>query len=188
MMPLIEAPPVRLRPWAEDDIAALARLANSRAVWRNVRDRFPHPYGEDDARAWIARSAALPEGEWSWAIEREGAPVGGIGLRRGEDVQRFTAELGYWLGEAHWGRGNATAAVRAVVAWAFAETDLKRIGARVMHWNPASARVLEKSGFRAEGRTRLSSFKDGYFVDELWYGRLAGDDEPIAITRLPEQA
>lgn len=183
MIPILEAAPVRLRPWREGDIADLATLANSRAVWRNLRDRFPHPYGEDDARAWVDCCKTEVDDEWRWAIEREGRLCGGIGLRRGGDVARFSAELGYWLGEAHWGQGNATAAVRAVVEWAFACTDIRRVGARVMHWNPASARVLEKAGFRAEGRTRLSSFKDGYFVDDLHFGCLRGDAEGKAMNR-----
>ncbi|HRQ63973.1 MAG TPA: GNAT family N-acetyltransferase [Xanthomonadaceae bacterium] len=171
----IDAPPVRLRAWCDTDIDALVELANSRKVWRNLSDLFPHPYTREHARAWVAHCAALPEGHSAWAIERDGVLCGGVGLRRGQDVMRFSADLGYWLGELHWGRGTATAAVCAAVDWAFAHTDLKRIGARVMYWNPASARVLEKAGFRAEGRTRLSSFKDGYFVDDLHFGRLRGD-------------
>jgi [ribosomal protein S5]-alanine N-acetyltransferase len=171
----IDALPVRLRTFRDTDIDALAGLANSRTVWRNLSDLFPHPYTREDARAWVDHCAALPKGHFAWAIERDGVLCGGVGLRRGQDVMRFSADLGYWLGEAHWGRGTATAAVRAAADWAFAHTDLKRIGARVMHWNPASARVLEKAGFRAEGRTRLSSFKDGYFVDDLHFGRLRGD-------------
>lgn len=184
MIPVLEAPPVRLRPWEERDVGDLVMLANSRAVWRNLRDRFPHPYSEDDARDWVVCCSNLMSGEWRWAIERDGSLCGGIGLRTGEDVARFSAELGYWLGEAYWGQGNATAAVRAVINWAFASTEIRRIGAQVMHWNPASARVLEKAGFRAEGRTRLSSFKDGYFVDDLLFGCLRGDADGVAMPSL----
>jgi [ribosomal protein S5]-alanine N-acetyltransferase len=168
-------PSGRLRAYCDSDIDVLTELANSRTVWRNLSDTFPHPYTREHARSWVAHCTALPEGYFAWAIERDGVLCGGVGLIRGRDEMRFSATLGYWLGEAHWGRGTATAAVRAAVDWAFANTDLRRIAARVMDWNPASARVLEKAGFRAEGRTRLSSFKDGYFVDDLHFGRLRGD-------------
>ncbi len=78
-----------------------------------------------------------------FCIEVEGRAAGGIGLHPGHDVNRLTAELGYWLAEPFWGRGIATAAVRAIVPHGFASLPLNRIEAYVYANNPASARVLE---------------------------------------------
>ena len=67
-----------LRPWAPPDKPNLARFANSRAVWRNLLDSFPHPYTEADADDWIAHTRANPG--LHFAIEIEGEALGGIGI------------------------------------------------------------------------------------------------------------
>jgi RimJ/RimL family protein N-acetyltransferase len=157
-----------LRSWHTGDIAALVRHADNRKIWRNVRDRFPHPYTRAEAEAWV-RLAALRTPETAFAIDVGGEAVGGIGLELQEDVYRRSAEIGYWLGEAHWGRGIATDAVRGPTAWTFEHFDVCRIFAKVFEWNPASARVLEKAGYVQEGRLRRAVTKDGHLMDELLY-------------------
>ncbi len=104
-----------------------------------------------------------------FAIEVEGEAAGSIGLELGEDVARRSAEIGYWLGEAHWGRGIATEAVRTVTAYGFEQLDLVRIFANVFAWNPASMRVLEQAGYVLEGRLRSAVTKDGETIDQLAY-------------------
>jgi [ribosomal protein S5]-alanine N-acetyltransferase len=155
-----------LRPWRVGDEASLVRHANNRSVSRNLRDRFPYPYTAADAQAWIAGATAeLPP--CNFAIVVEGAAVGGIGLERGEDVFRRSAEVGYWLGEPYWGRGIATEAVRAITEYAFTTFDLCRLHAHVFEWNPASMRVLEKAGYTLESRARRAVTKDGQTIDRL---------------------
>ncbi len=157
-----------LRPWQRGDEIALALHANNYQIWRNVRDRFPHPYALEDAERWIehARNA---DPITNFAIVVEGAAVGGIGLIFHDDIYHRSAELGYWLGEAFWGRGLATEAVCAIVEWGFANFDIARIYAGVLEWNPASARVLEKAGFQYEARLRQAVTKAGVTMDELMY-------------------
>lgn len=157
-----------LRPWSPGDKAALVRHANNRKVWRNLTDLFPHPYTEADANAWLA-VAGKPGASMHLAIELDGEAIGGIGIIAGRDVSRYTGQFGYWLGEAHWGKGIATAAGRAVLAHAFAHTDLVRLEAPVFAWNPASMRVLEKIGFQRECVRRRSVFKDGQLIDSVMY-------------------
>jgi RimJ/RimL family protein N-acetyltransferase len=157
-----------IRSWRATDAHALARHANSRAVWRNLRDRFPHPYTLADAEAWIVRArAARPETHFAIAVA--GEAVGGIGLELQIDVARRSAEIGYWIGEAYWGRGIATEAVRALTEHAFAAFDLCRIYAFVFEWNPASARVLEKAGYVREAHLRKAVTKDGCTIDAFLY-------------------
>lgn len=162
--------PCEIRSWRVDDAAALVRHADDRRVWANLRDAFPHPYTRADAAAWL-RSAPAETPETNFAIALAGEAVGGIGLRLQDDVFRRGAEVGYWLGAAHWGRGFATAAVRVFSDWAFAEHELVRLFAGVFAWNQASARVLEKAGYVCEGRLRRSVVKDGRIGDQLLYAR-----------------
>ena len=168
-----------VRDWSRADREALVRAADDRAVWRNLTHMFPHPYTPADADAWFAYLAAMPE-PTSWAIEVDGAAVGGIGVEPGEGVFARSADFGYWLAEPYWGRGIMTEAVRAVVPVAMDRFGVCRLEAAVFAWNPASMRVLEKCGFTREGISRASVFKDGEITDRVVYALVAvGDgDQP----------
>lgn len=157
-----------LRPLVPSDAAALAAHADDRDVWLNLRDRFPHPYTVADAEAYIA-AAAGRERQTSFGIVVEGEAAGTVSLVPGEDIARRTAEIGYWLGRRYWGRGVITDAVRAATAYAFAELAMHRVFAVPFVHNAASSRVLEKAGYRLEGRMRRSAVKDGEVLDQwLW--------------------
>lgn len=133
-----------------------------------MRDRFPHPYTRSDADWWIAHaSAQMPPTDF--AIVVNGDAAGGIGFILHEDVARRSVEIGYWLGEAYWGRGIATGAVRAVSDHIFATFDVCRIYATVFASNPASVRVLEKAGYAYEGRQRKAVTKNRETLDALMY-------------------
>jgi RimJ/RimL family protein N-acetyltransferase len=166
-----------LRPYRDEDAVTLQQLADDREVSRFLRDRFPHPYTFEDAREWIARARAeTASPPLTFAISGAARTMlGGIGLDRQGDVYRHSAELGYWLGRAHWGRGVATAAVEAICGYGFATLGLRRIYACVFEPNTASTRVLEKAGFQLEGRHRQAVCKDDEILDELMYGLLAED-------------
>jgi len=157
-----------LRP---EDAASLARHANNRRIWRNLRDMFPHPYSLRDAQDFIARIKGQ-EKETVFAIEVDSQAVGSIGVRLKEDIDRLTGELGYWLGEPFWGRGLMTDVVRVFTEFALREFALQRLEAWVYEWNPASARVLEKAGYELEGTLRRSAIKDGQIIDRWIYAYL----------------
>ena len=167
-----------LRPLRAGDEASLVENANDREVWRNLRDRFPHPYTLADAAEWIRLVEAQPRPPMQFGVILGDAAIGGIGLEKRADVHRKTAEIGYWLGRRHWGKGIATAAVRRLTEHAFAAFDLERLEAAVFAWNPASARVLEKAGYRLEARLERSVFKDGELTDTLLYVRLRDGGAP----------
>jgi RimJ/RimL family protein N-acetyltransferase len=160
-----------IRDWRLDDAESLAKHANNRKVWLTLRDRFPHPYGIDDAKEFLARATNEKGREKFYCIEIDGSAVGGIGIIMGEDVYRLTAEFGYWLGEEFWGRGVMSEAVSAFTDHRFKESSLHRIFAKAFSSNPASARVLEKAGFVFEGRLRKSVLKDGQILDSLLYAK-----------------
>jgi len=161
-----------LRPWRTSDEQALARAANNRNIWRNLRDVFPHPYGQHDAVEWIAKHVGVEPVRF-FAIEHAGELAGSIAVVALDDVRRRSAEIGYFVAEPFWGRGIATAAVRGITAHAF-ETfpELVRIEAAVFAWNVASMRVLLKAGYEREGVLRQSVWKDGALVDSMLYAKL----------------
>ena len=158
----------QMRSFQPEDAPALAKYANNRAIWRNLWDRHPYPYGIEDAEEWI-RFAIGREPETIFAIASSEEAIGCIGLLPQDDVARISAEVGYWLGEPFWNRGIATGALRALTEYAFGEIGLVRLYATVMEWNPASARVLEKAGYQYEGLLRKSAVKDGQVIDQWLY-------------------
>jgi len=161
-----------LREWREADAGALALQANDRSVWIGLRDAFPHPYGIEDARRFIAMALAAQPPR-NFAIEAGGRLAGGIGYTLRTDVERVGAEVGYWLGSDFRGRGAATAALRLMSAHAFhSHAELRRLYAVPFASNRASARVLEKAGYRLEGTLRQSAIKDGRVLDQWMYALL----------------
>jgi [ribosomal protein S5]-alanine N-acetyltransferase len=169
---MISTGPLTIRPWRSSDAGSIVRHANNRKIWINLRDHFPFPYTQADARDWLALRAADTGPPHHFAIEQRGMAIGGISLEFFDDVYRMTAEVGYWLAEPMWGRGFATLAVKAVADYAFATFDLRRLQASVFEWNPASARVLEKAGFTFEARLRSAIVKDNRVGDMLMYAKL----------------
>lgn len=169
---LITFPDFMVRDWRRDDAPSLARHANDRRIWLNMRDAFPHPYSLADAEAFLRFVADMRPRSF-FAIARADEAIGGIGYTLRQDVERISAEIGYWLGVAFWGRGIMTAALRGVTAYAFHQhPELRRIYAVPYIGSLASIRVLEKVGYRCEGRMRQSAIKDGRITDQLLYAML----------------
>ncbi|NOY56775.1 MAG: GNAT family N-acetyltransferase [Actinobacteria bacterium] len=164
-----------LRPWLSTDRDRLAAIANDRRIWRNMTDLFPHPYTIDDAADWIAKCSQEGDPQFNFAIVVESAVVGGIGAHLLTAEQQHAANVGYWLAPNVWGRGVATEALRRFTRYVFDTFAVNRLYATVFGWNPASARVLEKCGFRLEGRLREAIVKEGHVTDLLEYGLLRGD-------------
>jgi RimJ/RimL family protein N-acetyltransferase len=137
-------------------------------VSKHLRDRFPFPYGIEQARAFLDFIAKQPK-PTVWAMDVDGEAVGGIGIELHTDVERVSAEIGYWLGEAFWGRGITTDALRAVTAEAFTQFDITRLYAVPFADHVASVRVLEKAGYVREGLLRQSAIKDGKIRDQCLF-------------------
>jgi len=157
-----------LRPWRNGDVASLVKYANNPNVARQLRDRFPHPYTLADARQFI-QSIAHARPTMAFAITVGGEAVGGAGFAPGADVERYSAEVGYWLGEPLWGRGITSEAVRLVSDYAFHTCNMLRLFALPFADNAQSIRVLEKAGYAREAILRASSVKHGVARDQALY-------------------
>jgi [ribosomal protein S5]-alanine N-acetyltransferase len=158
-----------LRRWRASDHSALVRHANNIGIWRNVRDIFPHPYTVKSADSFLAAAMKPTGSESIYAIDVGGQAVGAIGIHPRANEERHTAEIGYWLGEAYWGRGIATKAVQGLSQRTLDGNDLYRLFANVFASNPASMRVLEKAGFQREGILRRAVVKEGVLLDTVVY-------------------
>jgi ribosomal-protein-alanine N-acetyltransferase len=159
-----------VRPWRVGDAAALTTHANNANIARQLRDRFPHPYTARDARAFIKACAGTgTRPPTSFAIVVDGEAAGAVGIMPGADVERFSAEVGYWLGEPFWGRGITLEAVQLVSAYAFDTCKLLRLFALPFADNHRSLRVLEKAGYTREATLRASAVKAGTVRDQALY-------------------
>lgn len=158
-----------LRPgWAED-APALAAAIGDEGVVRNLATA-PYPYRLRDAEAYLAcpRDPLLPALLLFERTSRAPRLVGACGLGRRPSG---AVELGYWIARAHWGQGFATEAGRALIEIA-RTLQLPSLEASHFLDNPASARVLEKLGFKPTGIT----------APRLSYAR--GVDSPARLMRL----
>lgn len=139
-VPTLVTARLRLRRLTVDDAAAMAGLLGDDHAAIQMTSHVPDPCTVAGARAWLELRTG-PDGV-PFAIERDGAMIGSIGLHL--DPPR--AGMGYWLGRAHWGQGLATEAAAAVLAFA-ASLGIRAVDADTYAGNAASARVLTKLGF-----------------------------------------
>ena len=156
------------------DAENLSKQANNKKIWDNLRDYIPYPYTIENAREFIARTEKeSPALTFGILIEKDLCGV--IGLVEKTDVNRLSAELGYWVGESFWGKGIATKAISLMTDYGFHNLKLERIYSSVFDFNMASMRVLEKNGFKKEGVLRNSVIKNDEIHDEHLYARLRNE-------------
>ena len=171
-IPTLRTERLLLRPFAVEDAGAVEALLAGPEVAATTLN-IAHPYPAGAAAGWIAAHGAAARGEgFAWAVVRaaDGRLMGAITLR--VDQQHRRGELAYWLGAPFWGRGCATEAARRVVAFGFGELRLHRVEAGVFPRNPASARVLAKTGLRHEGTPRGYVRKGGALEDVAMWAAL----------------
>jgi ribosomal-protein-alanine N-acetyltransferase len=163
----------RLREWKKTDVKELARIANNKKIWDNVRDRLPYPYTESNAKEWLefVRKQDLVT---TFCVEVDGHVAGSIGLVLKDDVYRKTVEIGYFIGEEFWGKGVATEAVRLLIDYIQKQFDVVRIYAEVFDYNKASMKVLEKNGFHCESIRKKAAYKNNMLVDDQVWVKIVG--------------
>ncbi len=148
----IETPRLVLRPPEHRDAEAIARCVGDYDVAR-MTGLIPHPYTIEVAEGWIAFTNALQRRgaayNFMMVAREDGEVCGCMGLFRRKPQSDW--EVGYWVARPRWGRGYASEALAAVIAWARTELRPPRIVAGCFEDNPASGRVLEKAGFKPTG-------------------------------------
>ncbi len=156
-----------LRRFCRNDAPALVPLVGDFAI-ADMTSRIPHPYGEEDAAAFLSMLEASPQRPVAAVTLPDGTLVGAVSLDLEPAHDR--GELGYWIGRPFWGRGYATIAGAAMLDIGFNNLGLHRINAHHYTRNPASGRVLEKIGMVREGLLRGHMKKCGRYEDCVAYG------------------
>ena len=160
---------INLHTWTPADKPALMALCN--AVDRTfLSDRLPYPYTVADADWWLGMVAENEGKEGVWrAIVVDGQIVGSISVESLADENYAVGAIGYMILTPFWSQGIGTEAVRQICGIAFRELTLERIIGEVFPENLASARVLEKNGFRQEETKVGAVVKGGTAVDVRVY-------------------
>jgi RimJ/RimL family protein N-acetyltransferase len=161
----------RLRPFRRGDEPSIAENINDRKIERYTLN-IPYPYTLELARGWVDFNRKLERSkektQLNLAIDLDGAVIGGIGLSA---MNGHRAEIGYWLGVKYWGRGIVPGAVKTLTRYALTELKLRRVYGKVFVVNKASARVLQKAGYKYEGRLVNDAMKHGRPVDGLLFAK-----------------
>jgi RimJ/RimL family protein N-acetyltransferase len=172
---IIKTERLTLRPYTLRDVEAVLAMASD-PEWARYLP-VPQPYTMVDAEQFIAQQVLLDRAtHQAWAIEQNGALIGGINIRF--DFGNQVGELGYSLARSWWGQGLMTEAAGAVIEAAFSTyPELNRMRAMADSRNGASLQVMVKLSLVREGVLRQNRFIRGEFIDEVWCGLLRSEWE-----------
>ena len=172
MKTIIKSKKFLLRPIVRSDKKSLIRNINDRYIYKYTLT-IPYPYTSKDADKWIRHCLNLKRKkkltEVNFVIDIDGNLIGGIGLTK---IEKHKAEIGYWIGKKHRNKGVISEAIKLVTSFAFKKLRVVRVYARINPKNKASARVLEKNGYKFEGIMRKNILKDGEFIDGASYAKV----------------
>ncbi|UJW84147.1 GNAT family N-acetyltransferase [Devosia sp. SL43] len=132
-----------LRAPEPSDVADLVAMANNANVFATTAT-LPFPYTVAHAEGFVANAAANPDVKAYVITSDDDRPMGVISFKLAAGP---LPELGYWLGEPHWGKGIVTEAAIGLLAAVGDTPEFAEVDARVLESNIASVRVLEKAGF-----------------------------------------
>ena len=149
--PALHTARLKLRAFTLADASRVQQLAGAEEI-ADVTANLPYPYPDGLAEQWIGthpeKWRAGEQASYAMTLGKTGAPIGCISL---VDINKDSAETGYWLGLEYWGNGYVTEACHALLDFAFGVLNLNSVSARVLQRNPTSARVLIKCGFTQVG-------------------------------------
>ncbi|MCZ4271651.1 GNAT family N-acetyltransferase [Maritalea porphyrae] len=134
-----------LRRLAMEHAADVAATLNNFEVTKNLAV-VPYPYSEADANEWIQSLddiTAVEDTKFA-ILNAEDNFVGVLGF----DLDDAKPILGYYLNQAHWGKGYMSEAVSAALEWLFANSDVQTVGSGAFTFNPASLAIQYKLGFK----------------------------------------
>lgn len=164
-----------LRTFEDGDAPYVFELRKDPEVTYNL---LSDTQSEDEAVSWVARCQGSVGEKQSYPMaivsKEDGRLMGMCGLFR-VSWEHMRAELIYWLGKAFWGKGYITEAAWGMIRFGFEELGLERISVGCFARNKASARVIEKLGFKYEGCARHKFKKNDEFLDELRFGMIRPD-------------
>lgn len=167
-------PEVRIRPYHEEDAAALDVLPQEPGAFEFYGYRATNAF-----RARYARDGMISEDHGNLAVVVDGVglvgDVGWFAVHHGPGSVARALNIGIFLVPDHRGKGYGTIAQRLIADHLFAYTLIERLEASTDVENIAEQRALEKAGFHREGVLRHSQYRDGAWRDTVLFSRLRGD-------------
>lgn len=169
---ILEGKKCILREWKIEDINDLTYLANNKKISDNLRDMFPYPYTQKDAGNWINFVLSNNHPVTNFVISYQGQFAGSFGILFKEDIYRFNAEIGYWLGEKFWNKGIISEAIVLGTSYIFKNFNIERVYAEPFADNHGSRKALEKAGFKLDVIFKNYVVKNNQIKDSCIYSIL----------------
>jgi len=163
-----------LRRFTVDDAEAMYRNWASDPLVSEYMTWYPHEsvaFTQDLLSGWVMDYEKENHYFWCIVLKENGEPIGSISVV-GMNEQAVSAEIGYGMSRAHWGKGIMPEALCAVLRFLFAETGFYRLHAKHDVRNPKSGRVMEKCGLQYEGTLRGAYHYKNQFADCKQYAIL----------------
>jgi RimJ/RimL family protein N-acetyltransferase len=172
--PRFDSDGLTLRPWESSDVPVLLQAYSDPAI----QQWHARSMTSDEAEQWVVSRVERWAAETGvdWAVVRDDAVLGRVGLRR-MSLAEGDGEVAYWVLPAARGEGVAPRAVRAMTDWLFSYTGLHRLELAHSALNAASCRVARKSGYRYEGTKRQQALHPDGWHDMHLHSRLRDDTE-----------
>jgi len=166
---------LRVRPMKFTDAKAIFEFKSNEAVTKHYGQE---PKSLEETRAWVRRRLTEPKRRdsifWVFTLKRDDTAIGSFCFWNFDPDFR-TAEIGYELHPAHWGRGLMAEAIPPILGYGFSRLGLHRVEACPLADNEPSKKLLLKLGFKYEGNLRQRVFFRGHHYDQLYYGLLRED-------------
>jgi len=160
----------------DNDAEAIAGYSNDYEIASNIPN-MPFPYTIGHALSFIdfAKLRCAERADYHMAVRLQSGELVGMCAIANIDNTNMRAELGYWIGKRHWGKGYGKEAVRLMLNFAFATLRLNRVCAKVLVGNERSIRLLGPLGFKKEGIAREGVFHMGKFMDDIAFSILRSE-------------
>lgn len=165
----IETERLLLRPFLLSDAEKVTYYCNDKMLNKSVAN-LPFPYTLDHALTWIDRQNTENYPFFDFAIVDKNTDelIGSISLSN--RINQRVGELGYWIGRAHWHKGYATEASKAMIQFAFNNQNYHKVYARHFLSNPYSGEVMKNAGMIKEGVQKDHFYKNDHFETLVLYG------------------
>ena len=160
---------INLRKLKKSDASSITKYADNMDIARYTT--LPHPYTGAEEFIKKTQKGLRKKTGYELGIEYKGEIVGMMGLSSIDKTNK-NAEFGYWLGKPFWRKGFTFEAAKLMIEFGFKELELERIYAKVLTQNIASAKLLEKLGFKHEGLLRRRMIRFGTWYDAHIYSML----------------
>lgn len=173
MTAIIQTKRLILRPLTVADAPQMFQNWASSETVTQYLTWTPHTTLEQ-TKARLSLREALDDEDWGIVMTETNELIGTINVV-GNETDTKTKIIGYVLGESYWGKGYMTEALDAVLNYLFEYTDVNRIVASHDIDNPASGKVMQKSGMTFEGILRKGGRNNRGIIDIALYSRLRED-------------